>query len=215
MENRILLKTRELLVRNGVKYVTMDDLAAQLGISKKTIYQYYTDKDALINAVVDFELEEQALKCQGSQEKAENAVHEMFLLLEHIQVLFKNMNPLILTELAKHHPTAFEKIKQHKNEFMHQIINSNLKRGISQGVYRDNIDADIIAAYRLETGFIAFNQEVFPFSRYDVAKVNVQIMEHFIYGLLSTKGLELMDKYKQAKENSDQEEDTIHEFKSK
>jgi AcrR family transcriptional regulator len=100
MENRILLKTRELLVRNGVKYVTMDDLAAQLGISKKTIYQYYTDKDALINAVVDFELEEQALKCQGSQEKAENAVHEMFLLLEHIQVLFKNMNPLILTELS-------------------------------------------------------------------------------------------------------------------
>jgi len=82
-------------------------------------------------------------------------------------------------------------------------------------VYRDNIDADIIAAYRLETGFIAFNQEVFPFSRYDVAKVNVQIMEHFIYGLLSTKGLELMDKYKQAKENVNQEEDTIHEFKSK
>jgi len=193
----------------------MDDLATQLGISKKTIYQYYTDKDALINAVVDFELEEQALKCQSSQEHAENAVHEMFLLLEDIQVLFKNMNPLILTELAKHHPSAFEKIRQHKNEFMHQVFRSNLKRGIQQEVYRENIDADIIAAYRLETGFIAFNQEVFPFSRYDVGKVNIQIMEHFIYGLLSPKGLELMEKYKKEKQNINQEEDTIHELKSK
>lgn len=215
MENRILLKTRELLVRNGVRYVTMDDLAAQLGISKKTIYQYYTDKDALINAVVDFELEEQSFKCQNSQEHAENAVHEMFLLLEDIQILFKNMNPLILTELAKYHPGAFDKIKTHKNDFMYQVILSNIKRGIQQGVYRNNIDAEIIAAFRLETGFIAFNQDIFPFIRYDVAKVNIQIMEHFIYGLLSEKGLELMEKYKQAKVSSHSEEDAIHELKSK
>ena len=199
MENRILLKARELVVRNGARYVTMDVLANELGISKKTIYQYYADKDALITAVIDFELEEHNLRLQNSQALAENAVHEMFMLLEDIQTIFRNMNPLTITELAKYHVGAFMKIEHHKNVFMHGIIISNLKRGIEQGVYRKDIDPEILAAYRLATGFIAFNPEVFPLNKHDIGKVNVQIMEHFIYGVMSPKGIELMDKYKQEK----------------
>jgi hypothetical protein len=61
------------------------------------------------------------------------------------------------------------------------------------------MDPDILAAYRLETGFIAFNPAVFPLSKYDIGKVNVQIMEHFIYGVMSPKGLEMMEKYKEEK----------------
>ena len=101
MENRILLKARELVVRNGARYVTMDVLANELGISKKTIYQFFEDKDALISAVIDFELDEQNLRLKKSQAIAENAVHEMFMLLEDIQTIFRNMNPLTITELAK------------------------------------------------------------------------------------------------------------------
>jgi AcrR family transcriptional regulator len=199
MENRILLKARELVVRNGARYVTMDVLANELGISKKTIYQFFADKDALISSVIDFELEEQSLRCKRSQELAENAVHEMFMLLEDIQTIFRNMNPLTLTELAKYHIQAFMKIKHHKDVFMHGVIISNLKRGMEQGVYRNDIDPEILAAYRLETGFIAFNPEVFPLNKHDIGKVNVQIMEHFIYGVMSPKGLELMMKYKEEK----------------
>ena len=202
MENRILLKTRELVVRNGARYVTMDVLANELGISKKTIYQFYADKDALISAVIDFELEEQTLRLKNSQAKAENAVHEMFMLLENIQTIFQNMNPLTISELAKFHVGAFMKIEEHKNVFMHGVIISNLKRGVEQGVYRADIDPEILAAYRLETGFIAFNPAVFPLNKNDIGKVNVQIMEHFIYGVMSPKGLELMEKYKKEKRSS-------------
>lgn len=218
MENRILLKARELVVRNGARYVTMDVLANELGISKKTIYQFYEDKDSLISAVIDFELEEQNLRLKNSQEQAENAVHEMFMLLENIQTIFRNMNPLTITELAKYHVGAFMKIEHHKNVFMHGVIISNLKRGIEQGVYRKDIDPEILAAYRLATGFIAFNPEVFPLNRNDIGKVNVQIMEHFIYGVMSSKGLELMEKYKhekQASKNSNLDEDFINKLTSK
>lgn len=202
MENRILLKTRELVVRNGARYVTMDVLANELGISKKTIYQFYADKDALISAVIDFELEEQNLRLKNSQAMAENAVHEMFMLLENIQTIFQNMNPLTISELAKYHVDAFMKIEAHKNVFMHGVIISNLKRGVEQGVYRSDIDPEILAAYRLETGFIAFNPAVFPLNKNDIGKVNIQIMEHFIYGVMSPKGLELMEKYKKEKKSS-------------
>jgi len=202
MENRILLKTRELVVRNGARYVTMDVLANELGISKKTIYQFYADKDALISAVIDFELEEQNLRLKNIQAMAENAVHEMFMLLENIQTIFQNMNPLTISELAKYHVDAFMKIEAHKNVFMHGVIISNLKRGVEQGVYRADIDPEILAAYRLETGFIAFNPAVFPLNKNDIGKVNIQIMEHFIYGVMSPKGLELMEKYKKEKKSS-------------
>lgn len=184
--------------KHGVKHVTMDDLASQLGISKKTIYQFYKDKDALVMAVINFELEEQALKCQKTKDIAENAVHEMFMILEDIQQMFKNMNPMTMTELQKYFPEAFARIQNHKDEFMHRIIKTNLIKGIEEGVYRKEIDPEILSIYRLETSFVPFNPQLYPFSKFDLGKVTVQIIENFIYGVMSIKGFELMEKYKQA-----------------
>ena len=197
MENRILFKARDLMTRHGVKHVTMDDIAAQLGISKKTIYQFYKDKDALVMAVVNFELEEQALKCQRTQDNADNAVHEMFMILEDIQQMFKSMNPTTMNELAKYYPDAFLRIQTHKDVFMHKIIKTNMIKGIEQGLYRKEIDPEILAIYRLETSFVPFNAQIYPFSKFDIGKVTLQIIENFIYGVMSIKGIELMEKYKQ------------------
>ena len=184
------------MTRNGVKHITMDDIASQLGISKKTIYQFYKDKDALVMAVVNLELEEQALKCKKSQEEADNAVHEMFMLLEDIQQMFKNMNPLTMNELAKYFPDAFARIQWHKDIFMHQIIRDNLSKGVAEGLYRKDIDPEILSIYRLETSFVPFNTQLYPFSKFDIGKVTLQIIENFIYGVMSIKGIELMEKYK-------------------
>lgn len=197
MENRILFKARDLMTRHGVKHVTMDDIAAQLGISKKTIYQFYKDKDALVMAVVNFELEEQSLKCQRTQDNADNAVHEMFMILEDIQQMFKSMNPTTMNELAKYYPEAFLRIQTHKDVFMHKIIKTNMIKGIEQGLYRKEIDPEILAIYRLETSFVPFNAQIYPFSKFDIGKVTLQIIENFIYGVMSIKGIELMEKYKQ------------------
>ena len=196
MENRILFKSREMMQRQGIKHLTMDDIASQLGISKKTIYQFYKDKDALVTAVVNFELEEQALKCQKTQDIAENAVHEMFMILEDIQQMFKNMNPMTMNELAKYHPEAYARIQHHKDQFMRCIIKKNLVKGIEEGVYRKDVDPEILSIYRLETSFVPFNPELYPFSKFDIGKVTLQIVENFVYGVMSIKGIELMEKYK-------------------
>ncbi len=182
--------------RLGIKHVTMDEIASQLGISKKTIYQFYKDKDALVMAVINFELEEQAIKCQHTQEIAENAVHEMFMILEDIQQLFKNMNPMTLNELQKYHPDAFNRIQTYKNEFMLRLIKANLIKGIKEGVYRKEIDPEILAIYRLETGLVPFNSQAYPFSKFDIGKVTVQIIENFVYGVMSLEGIKLMEQYK-------------------
>ena len=202
MQDRILNKARELMFQTGVKHVTMDDLATQLGISKKTIYQYYKDKDALVSSVVEFELANHALICNQSMKLADNAVHEIFLLMTVIQEMFNRMNPLALFEIEKYYPLAFEKIKNHKDDFIFSMISTNLEKGIAEGLYRKDVDVTILSKYRLETSLIPFNIHVFHPSKFDMLKVNLQIIEHCVYGVATLDGHKLMDNYKLSTHNS-------------
>jgi TetR/AcrR family transcriptional regulator, cholesterol catabolism regulator len=196
MQDRILHKARELMFQTGVKHVTMDDLATQLGISKKTIYQFFKDKDALVSSVVEHELANHALICNQSMEAADNAVHEIFLLMTVIQEMFNRMNPLALFEIEKYYPLAFDKIKNHKDDFIFSMISANLEKGIAEGLYRKDVDVTILSKYRLETSLIPFNIHVFHPSKFDMLKVNLQIIEHFVYGVATLEGHKLMDEYK-------------------
>ncbi|NQW79280.1 MAG: TetR/AcrR family transcriptional regulator, partial [Chitinophagaceae bacterium] len=196
MQDRILNKARELMFQAGVKHVTMDDLATQLGISKKTIYQYFKDKDALVSSVVEFELANHALLCNQSTQAADNAVHEIFLLMSVIQEMFNRMNPLALFEIEKYYPLAFDKIKKHKEDIIFSMISANLEKGIAEGLYRKDVDITILSKYRLETSLIPFNIHVFHPSKFDLLKVNLQIIEHFVYGVATLEGHKLMDAYK-------------------
>jgi AcrR family transcriptional regulator len=197
MVERILLKARDLMLQSGLRQVTMDDLAHQLGISKKTIYQYYKDKDDLVKAVVNLELKEHEMTCKDCKSKAENAIHEMFLLMENMKAMTQTMNPNSMMELEKHFSNAFDMIKTHKDDFLFSLIKQNLMKGIEEGCYRKDLDIDIISKFRLETVFIPFNLHLFPLSKFNSLEVHTQLMEHFVYGLMTVKGHELMDRYKQ------------------
>jgi AcrR family transcriptional regulator len=185
------------MLQSGLRQVTMDDLAHQLGISKKTIYQYYKDKDDLVKAVVNLELKEHEMTCKDCKSKAENAIHEMFLLMENMKAMTQTMNPNSMMELDKHFSNAFDMIKNHKDEFLFSLIKQNLMKGIEEGCYRKDLDIDIISKFRLETVFIPFNLHLFPLSKFNSLEVHTQLMEHFVYGLMTIKGHELMDRYKQ------------------
>jgi AcrR family transcriptional regulator len=196
MVERILLKARDLMLQSGLRQVTMDDLAQELGISKKTIYQYYKDKDDLVKAVVNLELKNHEAICNKCELSAENAIHEMFLLMENMKAMTQTMNPNAMMELDKHFPSAFEIIKNHKDEFLFSLIKQNLMKGIEEGFYRNDLDIDIVSKFRLETVFIPFNLRIFPLDKFNSLEVHTQLMEHFVYGLMTIKGHELMDQYK-------------------
>jgi len=196
MQTRILLKARDLMLQSGLRQVTMDDLAHQLGISKKTIYQYYKDKDDLVKAVVNLELKNHEAICKVCESSAENAIHEMFLLMENMKAMTQTMNPNSMTELEKHFPNSFEIIHHHKEQFLFSLIKQNLKKGIEEGCYREELDVDIISKFRLETVFTPFNLHLFPLNKFNSIEVHTQLMEHFVYGLMTIKGHELMDRYK-------------------
>lgn len=195
-KERILVKSNELFSRYGIRSVSMDDIAAQLGMSKKTLYQYYTDKDELVNAVFDIILHNNKCQCLECVKKGENAIHEVFLSFDRVEEMLATMNPSVLFDMQKYHPSAFKKFDEFQNGFLYKIIKANLERGIKEELYRDNIDTDILSRYRLHSIVLSFNSDVFPSNKTGLVYIEHQLMEVFLWGIATTKGQKLIQKYK-------------------
>ena len=197
---RIQKGAHDLVMQYGIRSVSMDDIAANLGMSKKTIYQYFKDKDELVEAVVDEVIRTNQYACKQDIDKSENAVHEIFLVMEMMAEMFKTMNPSILHDMQKYHPAAFSKFKKHKNEFLFNVCTQNLLRGVQEELYRPEIAVDISCRYRVETMFIPFNPEFQQSLKHSLAKIEEEILMHFLFGLVSQKGYKLIIKYREQKE---------------
>lgn len=196
MKERIQQKANDLFRRYGVKSITMDEIAAQLGASKKTIYQYFSDKDELVAAVVGEQIDFAQQTCEINRISSKDAVHELFQAMDFVQQLFSGMNPAMMYDLERFHPQSYRIFLDHKNKYLFDIIRSNLKRGIAEELYRPEINIDIIAKFRLEAMMIAFNQDVYPASKFNLGDLHVAIIEHFLFGVASLKGYKLILKYR-------------------
>jgi len=197
IRERIRAKAQELFMQYGIRSVSMDDIATHLGMSKKTIYQYFSDKDELVDAVLNIEINEMECNCVDCSERAQDAIHEIFLTIDHMEEQLRHINPIVLYDLEKFHFKTFQKFQQHKQKFLYEIIVNNIQRGIAEELYRPDVQVDVMAKFRLESIMIPFNIIVFPPARFNVADVTREIIEHFVYGLATPRGYELIQKYKQ------------------
>ena len=182
-------------MRYGIRSITMDEIATTLGISKKTIYQFFTDKDDLVFAVIEQEIGKNEEECLQFRIAASDAVHEIFLAVEDLEELLAYTNPLMLYDLEKYHPRAFQKIKQYKYQFLYDATTENLRRGIEEGLYRKDIQKDIVAKSRVESAFLVFNIDLFPHSRYSMSEVNFELALLFLHGVANEKGKQLIEQY--------------------
>jgi TetR/AcrR family transcriptional regulator, cholesterol catabolism regulator len=197
VKDRIKQKAHDLFMQFGVRSVTMDEIAVQMGASKKTIYQYYADKDDLVDAVMVDIITYNQNCCNKDKLSAKDAVHEVFLAMDMMQDMFQNMNPGILFELEKYYPQSFEKFKHHKYSFLYQALTENIARGIEEGLYRSDFDIDVLIKLRLETMMLPFNQMLFPKKKYSLIKVETEFTTNFLFGLATIKGHKLITKYQQ------------------
>ena len=195
-KERILVKAHELFNRYGIRSVSMDDIAAQLGMSKKTLYQYYADKDELVTGVFSTVMEENKKTCSEDQNKSENALHEVFLSFDRVQDMFSEMNPMVLFDMEKYHPPCFKKFREFQSVFLFQMIKNNIERGIQEGLYREEIDIDILTRYRIHSIMLSFNHEVFPGNRNRIVHIEQELLDVFLYGIATAKGQKLIQKYK-------------------
>jgi TetR/AcrR family transcriptional regulator, cholesterol catabolism regulator len=200
IKERIVSGARELFFRYGVKSITMDEVAKNLGISKKTIYQFFEDKNELVFEVTQNHLNETEGIMRKITEISVDPIDEVLKISQHIKEIFQNINQSLLFEIQKYHPKAWKAFTDHKEKCIHSCLIENLKSGMEKGLYRIDLDVEIISRLRIEEIQMAFNPFIFPTPKFNIQKVQLQFIEHYLYGICTLKGHKLINKYKQIKE---------------
>ncbi len=180
-------------MRYGFRAITMDEIAGNLGISKKTIYHYFTDKKDLVGIIVNKDLKLLKEDCRFQREQAIDAVDEVIRNLESVEGLLIAMNPQFLFELERGYPDAYSAFLEYKNVFLLKAIQDNLVWGIETELYRKDISIDVMSHFRLESIFMAFDQNIFPASKFHLYKVIRETAFNFLYGIVTIKGKKLIE----------------------
>jgi AcrR family transcriptional regulator len=200
IKERIIKGAEELFFRYGIKSITMDDVAKHLAISKKTIYQFLNDKHELVSMVTRTHLEEQEKIISAIADNAIDPIDEVLKLSAHLRQSLQNINPSLMFEVQKYHPKAWQIFMDHREICIHNSLTKNLQSGIEKGLYRKEIDVEILSKLRMEEILMAFNPFIFPPQKFDLHTIQVQFIDHFLHGICTLKGHRLINKYKHISE---------------
>jgi AcrR family transcriptional regulator len=197
---RIVEGADDLFWKYGVKSITMDDICKSIGMSKKTIYQHFEDKDALVNQVVIQRLNHQDAELQLIHATAKDPIDEILRLTIHMQEMFRDMTPNLLFEIQKYHPVAYAIFVKYKEEKLLGMLMENFQWGKNLNLFRQDIKIELLSYMRLQQIEWAFSPELYKRVSLTVQDIHVQLLEHFLYGICTLKGHKLINKYKQIQE---------------
>lgn len=193
---KIMNAAVELFRRYGFKTITMDDVARHAGVSKKTLYQHFANKQEVINESVTWYKNHLFELCQQIFDSSGNAIEAMVGLMSLMEQTFRQMNPIAMMELQRYYPEGHQRFRETLLTQDVEVIRKNIERGIEEGLYREEINADLMAKIYIETSVSLCVSPVLLNDRYDLHVVNKELMEHFLYGLMTPKGIKLYTKYK-------------------
>lgn len=174
----------------------MDDIARHLGMSKKTIYQFFKDKNELVIGLVEKKLKDDEDQLNAIISQSGNVIEEMINMMKCSEDIFSKINPIVIHDMQKYHPDAWKKFQDFKSGVLISTLERLLSKGISQGYIRPDIDVKILARMRVHQFELGFNTTIFPVAEFNIWKVQYQFLEHFNYGICTLKGYKLLNKYK-------------------
>lgn len=195
VRERILKTAEELFLKFGIRSVTMDEIASELGISKKTIYMHFEDKDAIVHEVATFRMSCEQDISEQIWKEAENPIHEVVKEIEMLKTHVAALNPVVIYDLKKYYPKTWAVFQQHKQTIFLDITRRNLQEGVRQGLYRPDINIEILSRLRMEEVDFAFDQSVFPSSKFNQFEIHKTFIDHFLRGVLTPKGLAVYEQY--------------------
>lgn len=194
---KILSASAELFRQYGFKSITMDDIARRAGISKKTLYQHFANKSEIVTESVTWYKTKLCGNCEDVIKSSENAIEAFVRTQAIMDQEHRHMNPVALIEMARYYPESYEIFRGKLMEQDVLMIKDNILQGIKEGLYRPEVNADLMARYRLETSLIMFQPNLLVNERYDLLFVAHEICEHFLFGIMTPKGEKLYHKYKE------------------
>ncbi len=193
---KILNASEKLFMRYGLKSVSMDDVAKHLGISKKTIYNFLKDKKDLVFQVLQCHFTKNENECKEIFLKNENPVSQMLFIGKHVAANYQSLNPGLINDLRKYFPKGWILFNEYKNNIIRHYIETNIRNGISQGYYRQDINVDIIANLYLNLTEIITQSHAYDQSETKFPQVVAEMINYHLHAVCSEKGLAYLNESK-------------------
>ncbi|TVP45100.1 MAG: TetR/AcrR family transcriptional regulator [Mongoliibacter sp.] len=200
-KEKIIETATEQFMRFGVRSVTMDDIARQAGVSKKTIYQEFSDKNQLVYETFQAAIESDKCSMERFPQKKIGVIEHLVQLSQYMRERFANINPYILNEIQRYFPQSWQLFEDFKKDFVLKEIIELLDSGKEQGYFRPEINSEILGLLRLEQMMLSFDPIKFPPSKYNIVDLQLEIFEHFLYGIFTEKGKEAYQNQKNSKQH--------------
>jgi AcrR family transcriptional regulator len=181
-------------MKYGIKSITMDDVARELAISKKTLYQYVNDKEDLVGKFIDNEIarrQDDICKCF---KVGYNAIEELFEISMFMNKMMRRMNSTTEHDLKKYYPAHYEKTLKARREGIYDYILVNLKKGISEGLYRKELNKEVIAKLYLWRSENAHLDELFTVEEFTSIKHFIELLTYHVRGIATDKGILVLEK---------------------
>lgn len=191
-ENEILFNTAQVFMRYGIKAVSMDDIARELSMSKKTLYKFVKDKGDLVCKVMSMNCTMEKCLITEISSKATNAIDEIIEVSKHVSAQLKMIPPSLHFDLNKYYPKAWKIFNDHKKKEVLGFIENNIKRGIKEKLYRDNINPKVIARLYIHKIDALFDPETFPPQEISFLEAYNEMMKYHIRGIANEDGVKYM-----------------------
>lgn len=191
--NYILAKSYELFNKYGIRSITMDDVSRELGISKKTLYEYIANKEDLVRKFVESDVKRREENFQLILSMNHNAIEELFEVHNLIKQMINEYNPSTEFDLKKYYPEIFLDIKDGKRQKMFEALLNNLIKGKQEGLYRRELDENIIAKLYVSRIESACENDIFTQEEYKSPAFINEIIVYHVRGVANKKGIDVLE----------------------
>jgi AcrR family transcriptional regulator len=192
--DRILSESLRLFKKNGIRSVSMDDISKELGMSKKTIYQYFANKTELVEKVLAHMHEKERIPCIGEETTEMNAIDILLAVSRNVSEQLKDMNPINAYELQKYYPAIYREFIIRKRDHVFDQVKQNFIQGIEEGIYRNDLDVDLVARLYIQKLIDVHDPEFLSSVNFGFEKVFQVMFDNHIRGIANAEGLAYYEK---------------------
>ena len=201
MKKNIILKATELFMKLGFKSVTMDDIAKEMGISKKTIYTHFNNKETIIGVVTDHVFETVCHDIDAICDLNQNPIQELYAIKKRVMQYMQKEKASPTYQLQKYYPAIYNNIKQRQFSYMQQCVVKNLNRGLEQSLYRKNIEVQFVARIYFN-GITGIKEEsLFPHTMFEGETLYEMYLEYHLRGIVTPKGRNILNQLIQSNQD--------------
>jgi TetR/AcrR family transcriptional regulator, cholesterol catabolism regulator len=193
-KERVIAKSIDLFTKSGIRLVTMDQIASAVGMSKRTIYELFKDKDKLLFQCIETMNKQHEAELYEIISRSDNAIEALYLIGQHGENKKANINWLFFDDLEKLYPGLQHLIIREKRPGNKSISYTLIKRGIDEGIFRIGLNLTIVDTFIHEMMKIVHNPDVFQGNSNPRELIDNIVVPYF-RGIATTKGMELIEKH--------------------